>query len=241
MDFTKAILGSFIFCFAINFFVVPNHLYTGGILGISQIIRSFIIDVFKIDISFDFSGIIYYLINVPLFIVAYKSIGKTFFFRTLFAVSIQSIMLSLIPCHLLIDDVLANVVIGGLLSGIGVGMILSSGASTGGTDIVGLAFAKKDNHFSVGKLGLVVNIFIYMVAGLRYGISIMIYSIISSAVVSAVTSKSLIAAINPSRILTILSLNPKTLPVNMSEDNWHTTNTVHINERNIFFITSLPF
>ena len=98
MDFTKAILGSFIFCFAINFFVVPNHLYTGGILGISQIIRSFIIDVFRIDISFDFSGIIYYIINIPLFIIAYKSIGKTFFFITLFAVSIQSIMLSLIPC-----------------------------------------------------------------------------------------------------------------------------------------------
>ena len=53
-------------------------------------------------------------------------------------------------------------------------MILSSGASTGGTDIVGLALAKKNNHFSVGKLGLVVNIFIYTIAGLRYGISIMI-------------------------------------------------------------------
>lgn len=111
MDFIKAIVGSFIFCFAINLFIVPNNLYTGGILGISQIIRSFVIDVFKINTSFDFSGIIYYVINVPLFIVAYKSIGKTFFFRTLFAVSIQSIMLSLIPCRLLIDDVLANVVI----------------------------------------------------------------------------------------------------------------------------------
>ena len=111
MDFIKAIVGSFIFCFAINLFIVPNNLYTGGILGISQIIRSFVIDVFKINTLFDFSGIIYYVINVPLFIVAYKSIGKTFFFRTLFAVSIQSIMLSLIPCRLLIDDVLANVVI----------------------------------------------------------------------------------------------------------------------------------
>lgn len=68
-------------------------------------------------------------------------------------------------------------------------MILSSGASTGGTDIVGLALAKKNNHFSVGKLGLVVNIFIYTIAGLRYGISIMIYSIISPAVDSLMTDK----------------------------------------------------
>ena len=189
MDFAKAVLGSVIFCLAINFFVVPNNLYTGGILGLSQIIRSLLIEFFKIDSSFDFSGIIYYLINIPLFILAYKSIGKTFFFRSLFAVSIQSIMLSVIPTHLLIDDILANVVVGGLLSGIGVGMILSSGASTGGTDIVGLALAKKNNHFSVGKLGLVVNIFIYIIAGVRYGLSIMFYSIIYSSVDSLMTDK----------------------------------------------------
>ena len=189
MDFAKAVLGSVIFCLAINFFVVPNNLYTGGILGLSQIIRSLLIEFFKIDSSFDFSGIIYYLINIPLFILAYKSIGKTFFFRSLFAVSIQSIMLSVFPTHLLIDDILANVVVGGLLSGIGVGMILSSGASTGGTDIVGLALAKKNNHFSVGKLGLVVNIFIYVIAGVRYGLSIMFYSIIYSSVDSLMTDK----------------------------------------------------
>ena len=63
-DLFKAVLGSLIFCLAINFFVVPNHLYTGGILGLSQLIRSIAIDVFKIQSSFDFSGVIYYLINI---------------------------------------------------------------------------------------------------------------------------------------------------------------------------------
>ena len=182
LDFFKSILGSFLFCFAINFFIVPNHLYTGGVLGLSQLIRSIIIDIFKLKISFDFSGIIYYLINIPLFIIAYKRVGKTFFFRTLFAVSIQTIMLSLIPNKQLVGDILTNVVLGGLIGGVGVGMILSSGASTGGTDIVGLALAKKNNNFSVGKLGLIINVFIYSIAGIRYGLEIMIYSIIYSAV-----------------------------------------------------------
>ena len=182
MDLLKAILGSFLFCFAINFFVVPNNLYTGGILGLSQLIRSITIDIFNIETSFDFSGIIYYMINIPLFIVAYKSIGKTFFFRTLFAVSVQAIMLSCLPNKLLVDDTLTNVIVGGIIGGIGVGMILSSGASTGGTDIIGLSVAKKNNHFSVGQLGLLINIFIYGIAGIRYGLEIMIYSIIYSAV-----------------------------------------------------------
>lgn len=188
-DIAKVIIGSFLFCFAINYFVVPNDLYTGGVLGLSQLIRSILIEFLHIKTKFDFSGIIYYLINIPLFIIAYKSISKTFFIRTLFAVSIQAIMLSFIPSKLLVDDVLTNVIVGGILGGTGVGMILSSGASTGGTDILGLALAKKDNHFSVGKFGLLINIFIYSIAGILYGLEIMIFSIIYSAVDSLVIDK----------------------------------------------------
>ena len=188
-DIVKASIGSFIFCFAINYFVVPNKLYTGGVLGLSQLIRSILIETFNLKTTFDFSGIIYYLINVPLFVIAYKSISKTFFFRTLFAVSIQAIMLSIIPSKLLVDDVLTNVIVGGIVGGLGVGIILSSGASTGGTDIIGLALAKKNNHFSVGKFGLLINLIIYSIAGILYGWEIMIYSIIYSAVDSLMIDK----------------------------------------------------
>ena len=188
-DLGRVLLGSILFCVAINYFVVPNNLYTGGVLGLSQLIRSILIDIFKIKTSFDFSGIIYYFINIPLFIMAYKSIGKTFFFRSLLAVSVQAVMLSFLPNKLLVGDVLTNVVVGGLLGGIGVGMILSCGASTGGTDIVGLTLAKRNNNYSVGKLGLLVNLIIYVIAGLRYGLEIMIYSIIYSAVDSLMVDK----------------------------------------------------
>ena len=155
-DLLKSILGSLLFCFAVNIFIVPNNLYTAGILGLSQLIRSFILNIFGVKMTFDFSGIIYYIINIPLFIIAYKNVGKNFFFRTLFAITIQTIMLSLIPCKQLVDDLLTNVVVGGMLGGIGVGMILSSGASSGGTDIIGLTLAKRNNHFSVGKIGLLI-------------------------------------------------------------------------------------
>ncbi len=181
-DVLKAIVGSVLFCIAINFFVTPNHLYTGGVLGLSQLIRSIVNDIFNINSSFDYSGVIYYAINIPLFIVAYKNISKQFFYRTLFSVSLQALLLSLLPSIQVVEDVLTNVVLGGLIGGVGVGLLLSSGSSTGGTDIIGLSLAKKNNHFSVGKLGLLVNIIIYSIAGIRYGIEIMVYSIIYSAV-----------------------------------------------------------
>ena len=188
-DFVKILIGSLLYCFAINYFIVPNHLYTGGILGLSQLIRSFSIEIFNIKTTFDFSGTIYYLINIPLFVIAYKSISKSFFFKTLFAVTIQAILLSFLPSKLLVNDVLTNVVVGGLLAGTGSGLILSAGSSTGGTDIIGLTLAKKDNHFSVGRLGLLINLFIYGIAGIKYGLEVMIYSIIYSSVDSLMVDK----------------------------------------------------
>lgn len=183
-DLFKVLVGSFLFCFAINMFIVPNNLYTGGILGFAQLVRSLITGLLHLNISFDFSGILYYVINIPLFILAYRSISKSFFYKTIFAVSIQSILLSLLPIpnDPVVDDLLVNVLIGGVIGGFGIGLTLSSGASTGGTDIIGLALAKKNNDLSVGKLGMFVNFIIYLIAGCLYGIEIMIYSIIYSVV-----------------------------------------------------------
>ncbi len=177
-DVLKVLIGSFMFCYSVNVFIVPNNLYTGGVLGIAQLIRSIIIDVFKFNITYDFSGILYYIINIPLFYIAYKYISKPFFVRTIFAVTIQSLMLSLIPTNPLLDDMIVNILVGGILGGAGIGIVLSSGASTGGSDIIGLALAKVNNNFSVGKLGMILNVIIYTIAGIMYGVEIMIYSII---------------------------------------------------------------
>ena len=188
-DIVMMLVGSLLFCVAINKFVVPNNLYTGGVLGISQLLRSLIIDIFKLNISFDFSGIIYYILNIPLFVIAYKNLSKTFFARTIVAISVQTLLLSLIPTNSLLDDTLANVLVGGFLGGAGLGIILSCGASTGGTDIIGLALAKKNNDLSVGKIGLLVNLLIYIIAGVLYGVRTMIYSIIYSFIDSLTIDK----------------------------------------------------
>lgn len=188
-DVIKMLIGTLMFCIAINIFVVPNDLYTGGVLGLSQLIRSIVIDIFKLNITFDFSGLIYYLINIPLFIIAYKNLSKSFFFRTLIVISIQTIMLTLIPTVSIIDEKLTNVLVGGLLGGAGLGIILSCGASTGGSDIIGLVFAKKNNELSVGKLGLILNVFIFSITGIMYGLQTMIYSIIYSFVDSLMLDK----------------------------------------------------
>lgn len=178
--FIKCIFGIFIFSLAINLFVVPNNLYTGGILGLSQLIRTGLNSIFDLNVSFDISSIIYYIINIPLFFVAFKRISKTFFVRTIFSITLNSIFLLVIPIPAkpLISDLLGNILIGGSLAGIGIGMALSTGSSTGGTDIIGIILSKKNNKLTVGNIGLVFNILVYSICGIKYGIEIMIYSII---------------------------------------------------------------
>ena len=189
--FAKCILGVFLYTLAINLFIVPNHFYTGGLLGFAQIIRTFVVSTFNINTSHDISSIIYYSINIPLLIVAYRKINKTFIVRTIFTVTLSSFFLFIIPIPAkpLISDLLANTLIAGIICGIGVGMVLSTGSSSGGMDIIGLIINKKHDRITVGNISLTFNIFIYAIAGLRHGIEIMIYSIIYSVFETMVLDK----------------------------------------------------
>jgi len=190
-EFFKALFGCLICALAINIFIVPNKLYNGGILGISQLIRSVLSSFFGINFKFDISGLINLLINLPLFFIAYKLISKTFFRRTVVCVVFQTIFLSVIPIPnvALVDDILTSVLIGGILGGIGLGITLTASGSTGGTDIIGLLFSMKNNSLSVGRIGRGINIVIYVISGILYGIPVMIYSIIYAVISSMVVDQ----------------------------------------------------
>ena len=187
-DLIKAIIGCFLFAFAVNIFLVPNSLYNGGILGIAQLIRSLFINVLHIKTSFDVSGIINLLLNLPLFVLAYKFISKTFFRRSLVCVIFQTIFLTIIPTpdKAIVNDLLTCVLIGGIIAGYGSGMTLSASGSGGGTDIIGILISMRNRNLSVGKIGGAINIVIYAICGLLYGLPTMIYSIIYTVIASIV-------------------------------------------------------
>ena len=183
-DLIKAIIGCFLFAFAVNIFLVPNSLYNGGILGIAQLIRSLFINVLHIKTS----GIINLLLNLPLFVLAYKFISKTFFRRSLVCVIFQTIFLTIIPTpdKAIVNDLLTCVLIGGIIAGYGSGMTLSASGSGGGTDIIGILISMRNRNLSVGKIGGAINIVIYAICGLLYGLPTMIYSIIYTVIASIV-------------------------------------------------------
>ena len=180
-----AVIGMLIFSAGINLFIVPANLYNGGVLGISQVLRTVLVRYLHVAAgTTDIAGIINMFLNIPLFALAYVFVGKKFFFRTLVCVISQTLFLSLIPIPAvpIVQDSLTASIIGGIFGGTGIGIALQSGGSSGGLDIVGMIFTKRFKGFSVGKVSLSVNAIIYIICAVLFGLPTAVYSIIYSAV-----------------------------------------------------------
>lgn len=179
------IIGVFLYVLAMNMFISPANLYTGGVTGIAQLIIAFASSAFGIQLSL---GGLIFLLNVPLLYLAWRSIGKRFAVLSILTVVLQSIILELVPMGKFSDDILLNAVFGGVLIGVGVGIILKIGASTGGTDIVFQYLSMKFNG-SFGKYSFAINAIIILIAGLTQGWETALYTIISIYITSVVIDK----------------------------------------------------
>lgn len=191
------LVGAFLYAAGINLFVVPAGLYSGGVMGICQVIRTLLIEYLHMDFgTVDIAGFIYYLVNIPIFVIAYKKLGRIFFVKTLVTVTVITLFFSLIPPVVIVEDAMAACMVGGILSGAGVGIILRMGSSGGGMDVIGVLLTRWKRDFSVGKVTLFVNLALYATCFFLFDVEIVVYSIIYAAVYSVAMDKVHIQNIN---------------------------------------------
>ncbi len=199
-DYVKIVAGCLLFSFSVNMFVVPAGMYNGGIYGISQIIRTLIVTFTGITVpaGYDIAGIINFALNVPLFYIAYRFVSKQFFSRTVFCLVVQTITLSVIPIPAkpVFEEPLLNALIGGLMTGYGLGLILRSKGCSGGVDIIGIYFLKKDIKVTVGKMSIIVNAAVYIICAILFDLNIACYSVIYAAIISYTMDKTHYQSIN---------------------------------------------
>lgn len=192
-----AVIGTFVYSVGVNLFIVPAKLYTSGLLGICQLIRTLLVDYMHLPFhEFDIAGIIYYLINIPILLLAMMKVGKKFLFKTVVAVTSMTIFLAFIPIVPVVQDRITACVVGGILSGAGVGITLRMGSTLGGVDVLGIMITRWKKDFSVGKMNLLVNGILYGVCLFLFNIEIVIYSLIFAAVYSLSMDKVHIQNIN---------------------------------------------
>ena len=171
---------------------VAVHLYPGGLRGVCQRLRALGSDYLGMSFgAYDVAGILYFLLNIPILLVAYKNLGRGFVIKTLICTLSFSLFYSLLPSPSVpvVEDYLTACLLGGILAGVGSGLVLTCGASGGGLDIVGLCLSKRGSRFTVGKFSLTVNAVLYTACLFLFSPEVAIYSVIYNFFTSMVLDR----------------------------------------------------
>ena len=156
-------LGILLFVVGWSTFLLPNNLIGGGVTGIASIVQYATGGVVK-------AGTVYFIINIALVTAAILILGKAFGGKTVYAIIIASVGLNLFPQFipqtivqsLAIDNgKLMSTIIGGIMVGVGIGITMSQGGSTGGTDIIAL-IVNKYRNVSPGRMILAMDVVIIL-------------------------------------------------------------------------------
>lgn len=165
------IVGALIYTAGLEFFLVPNHIIDGGVVGISLMAASLS------GISFSLFVV---LINIPFLYVGYRVLGKSFTFSTLFGIvwmAIFSVLFQKVHYVVTMDPFL-GAIFGGIILGVGVGLIIRNGGSLDGAEVVAIIFDKRSS-FSVGEVVMALNFVILGAAGFVYSWNSAMYSLIA--------------------------------------------------------------
>ena len=194
-----AVAGDLIYTLGFNLLIVPIALYSGGFMGISQLIHHFLTEIMiYIPASLNLTGILYYLINIPIFIFGYKIMGKAFILKSLFATTVLTVFLMVVPIPTtpIVGDYLTACIIGGIICGYACGLMLRGRLTGGGQDVIGMCLTKLYPGFSVGKVNILINGMVYLVCFLLFDVEIVIYSLIFATVQALVADKTHVQNIN---------------------------------------------
>ena len=149
-------LGCALGALAYPLFLVPNHIAPGGLTGLATVLNY----LFHWPV-----GTTSLVMNVPLFIIGYRAMGRVFVVRSLVATVLFSVLIDVIPLPPMTQQPMLGALFGGVLVGAGLGLILRGGATTGGTDMVARMIHNRFQHISVGAILFFIDCCVVLMAG----------------------------------------------------------------------------
>lgn len=175
--YLQILLGSLIAAAAYPSFLVPNNIAPGGLTGVATILNF----LFRWPV-----GTVSLLLNVPLFIIGYRAMGRVFAFRSLIATILFSLLIDILPIRPVSTDPLLGTLFGGVILGAGLGLILRGGATTGGSDMVARMVHRKLPFISVGMFLFAVDCLVVLGAAVTIGTEQALYAFINIYICSKV-------------------------------------------------------
>lgn len=198
LDSLAILFGCSSLAVGLDVFVVPNQIAPGGVSGLAVVIASLI----PLRI-----GVLSLLLNLPLLIVALWVMGLRSLIKTLSATVVLTVAIDglalVLPAYT--NNVLLAAVLGGVLTGIGVGVLFLRGISTGGTDLLSLLLLRPFPNLPVGKLLLFIDASVVLVAVLVFqDIEVAMYSIVTLFVCAKVID-GLMEGMNYAKVIYIIT------------------------------------
>jgi uncharacterized membrane-anchored protein YitT (DUF2179 family) len=164
------LLGAIIAAIGLQFFLIPNHLLDGGVVGVS-IIASKLLDLPL--------GIFLVALNIPFIYLGFKKLGKTFAIYSTLGILTLALLTGIVQAsHIATTVPILAAVFGGVLVGFGVGLVIRHGGTLDGSDTIAILIDRKTS-FSIGEVIMFMNIIILTSSGFVFGWNEAMYSLIA--------------------------------------------------------------
>lgn len=169
------VIGALLNAMSLNFFLIPANVYASGFTGIAQLVSSILGEFAPFNIS---TGVLLLLLNIPVTILGWRKVGKSFTLYSFISVALSSFFLEVLPVKEVSTDILLNAVFGGVIAALGVGLTLKWGASTGGMDIIAMVLSRMNDR-PVGTYFFTLNGIIILTAGYIFGWENALYTLVA--------------------------------------------------------------
>ena len=197
-------LGCILFSLGISLFLDANKIASGGVSGLAIILAH--ITPFKM------TGVWIIILNVPLFILGAVTFGRNFIISTLYSLIVSSLLIELFNFLLvgrlnLPDDILIAGVVGGGLTGLGMGIIYKMGSTTGGTDILVKFLRKKFRYIKMGVISLIIDVIIIGISFIFFKDFTLTFYTVLSLIITTTTLDWVIYGTESAKLMYIITDN----------------------------------
>lgn len=187
-DFLMIMFGTSIMGFAFSIFLEPNNISTGGFSGLAMIIN---VLLNSIGVHFLNSSIIYFILNIGLFLYTLRTLGRRFAIKSLFGIAWFSLTMeifSLLNINFTFEP-LISAMYGGAIMGVGIGFVVRFGGSTGGGDMIASIVRNKNPKISIGSIVVIIDIIVVLLSLIVFpnGVQVLPYTIIALGLCSVCT------------------------------------------------------
>lgn len=198
IDILYDIIGSIFYAIAIYTFASNANFAPGGVSGVAIIVNH----LTPIPI-----GIASVIINIPIILLTYKTLGRKFFLKTIKTIIINTIFIDLIfpmfPTYS--GDPFLACIFTGVFFGAGCAFPYMRGSSTGGIDFVILALRKKHPHMTIGKISLIVNMIVVVSGGFVFNsIDAVLFGVISTFIDASFVDRIMFGLGNGGKLINII-------------------------------------